>query len=122
MFPCVPVGVLHRVGYHVVHRGHNAADVACGVDGVFDFGGRRRRRGIAGVGIPSLCFQLIQLVIFVFRDQALGIGAVDGEDLVDLRNVPVGVVHKPAAGKDLVVGVSERIGPQPGGGTGAVTI
>ena len=70
----------------------DAAKVARGVDGIIDRRSGCGRRGGSGIGVPGLLRKLVQIVIGIDCQRPGSVGAVDGVDLADLREISVGVL------------------------------
>ncbi len=115
----VAVGIFHRIGDDAVYLCFDGADIARRVDGVGDDRGGGRRGGRAGVGLSGLGFELIQAVIGILRDGSSLIGT---EDLINRRNIAVGVVVIGIAGDDAVVRrLAVDVAVQKAGGTAAAS-
>ena len=95
----------------------DCANIAICVNRIIDDGGGLWRGGVI---VSWFLCQLIQDVIFVFRQCAVGIRVVDGVDLLDFRDIPIGVILVTVASEDHAVSVSDCIGSQPGCSAGAV--
>ena len=116
----VSVGVGNSAGGCVVDCSFNGTDIARRINGIMDKGGSRRSVRRICVSIARFVFQLVQGIVNIYGQVAVGSCAIYGIRFLDFGDVAVCVVLILILYNDVVSGALNRIFPEPGGGAGAV--